>query len=147
MQSFTFRLETLLKFRKMQKEQVQIAFWQATNQFQIEKQVLVELESKLSQNIEQLQNYQQDALTIETLRAYQYYFEKIKNEITKQKERVQAFDEKRRECLRNLEEAVKKHKLVEKFREKKLQHFQDEIVKEEQKILDEIGLQLYVRES
>ncbi|GMA99763.1 flagellar export protein FliJ [Pelosinus sp. IPA-1] len=147
MQSFTFRLETLLKFRKMQKEQVQIAFWQATNQFQLEKQKLVELESKLSQNIDQLRNYQQDALTIETLRAYQYYFEKIKYEITKQKERVLAFDEKRRECLRNLEEAVKNHKLVEKFREKKLQHYRDEMIREEQKMLDEIGLQLYVRES
>lgn len=147
MQSFTFRLETLLKFRKMQKEQVQIAFWQATNQYQVEKQVLVELESKLSQNIEQLRNYPQDTLTIETLRAYQYYFEKIKYEIIKQKERVLTFDERRKECLRSLEEAVKKHKLVEKFREKKLQHYQDEMIKEEQKMLDEIGLQLYVREN
>jgi len=147
MQSFTFRLETLLKFRKMQKEQAQIAFWQATNQFQVEKQKLVELEIKLSQNIEQLRNYQQDALTIETLRAYQYYFEKIKYEIAKQNESVLASDEKRKECLRNLEEAVKKHKIVEKFREKKLQHYQDEMIKEEQKMLDEIGLQLYVREN
>jgi flagellar FliJ protein len=147
MQSFKFRLETLLKFRKMQKEQVQIVFWQATNQFRIEKEELSRLEGKLFENISFLRTFQQKPLCIETFQTFQYYFDKIKEDISKQKECVIRAEEHRQKCLRALEEAVKNHKLVEKFREKKLQNYQIEVIKEEQKMLDEIGLQLYVREK
>lgn len=147
MQSFKFRLETLLTFRKMQKEQVQIAFWQATNQFRIEKEILLELESKLAQNISLLRSYQQQSLDIETFKSFQYYFDKMKKDIKNQKECVMQADEHRKECLSALEDAVKNHKLVDKYREKKLQQHQFEVIKEEQKVLDEIGLQLYVREN
>jgi flagellar FliJ protein len=147
MQSFKFRLETLLKYRKMQKEQAQITFWKATNQFRIEKELLVGLENKLGHNIDLLRSYQQQSLGIETFKSFQYYFDKIKKDISKQKECVLQADECRKECLCALEESVKNHKLVEKYREKKLQQYQIEGIKEEQKLLDEIGLQLYVREN
>jgi flagellar FliJ protein len=147
MQSFKFRLETLLKFRKMQKEQAQIAFWQATNQFRVEKEALTKLEEKLLENIRLLRTFQQQPLSIETFQSFQYYFDKIKNDISKQTECVIRAEEFRQECLHTLEEAVKNYKVVEKFREKKFQHYQVEAIKEEQKVLDEIGLQLYVREK
>ena len=143
MRSFKFRLETLLKFRKMQKEQVQIAFWKATNQFRIEKEFLVELEGKLEENMSLLRSYQQQSLEIETFKSFQYYFDKMKKDISMQKESVIKADEYRKECLLALEEAVKNHKVVEKYREKKLQQFQIELIKEEQKLLDETGQVLH----
>jgi flagellar FliJ protein len=147
MQSFKFRLETLLKFRKMQKEQAQIAFWQATNQFRIEKEELTKLQGKLSENISLLRTFQQQLLSIETFKTFHYYFDKIKEEISKQENSVKCADEYRQKCLIMLEEAVKNHKVVEKFRDKKFQKYQIDLIKEEQKMLDEIGLQLYVREK
>jgi len=131
----------------MQKEQVQIAFWQASNQFRVEKEVLARMEDKLLENISLLRTFQQQPLAIETFQSFQYYFDKIKKDISKQNECVMRAEEHRQECLRTLEEAVKNHKLVEKFREKKFQYYQGEVIKEEQKMLDEIGLQLYVREK
>jgi flagellar FliJ protein len=147
MQSFKFRLETLLKFRKMQKEEAQIAFWQATKQFQIEKEELARLQGKLLENISLLRTFQQQMLSIETFKTFQYYFDKIKEEIHRQEGSVKRADEYRQKCLNKLEEVVKNHKVVEKFREKKFQKYQIDLIKEEQKMLDEIGLQLYVREK
>jgi flagellar FliJ protein len=147
MKSFKFRLEALLKFRKMQEEQAQILFWQATNQFRIEKEELAKLEENVLQNMNLLRNFQQNLLSIETFKSFHHYFDKMKKEIQQQNESVKRADESRQECLKNLEEAVKGHKVVEKFREKKIQDYQAELLKEEQKILDEIGLQLYVREK
>lgn len=147
MKSFKFRLESLLKFRKMQKEQAQISFWQATNQFRIEKEELARLEEEILKNMSLLRTSQQELLSIETFKSYQYYFDKMKKEIRQQEQSVKLADEYRHKCLSSLEDAVKGHKVVEKFREKKLQNYQVELLREEQKILDEIGLQLYVREK
>ncbi len=147
MKSFKFRLEALFKFRKMQEEQAQILFWQATNQLRIEKEELVKLEENVMENMNLLRNFQHNLLSIETYKSFHHYFDKMKNEIQQQKESIKRADEYRQECLKNLEEAVKSHKVVEKFREKKIQDYQAELLKEEQKKLDEIGLQLYVREK
>lgn len=147
MQSFKFSLEALLNFRKMRKEQVQIIFWQATNQYSIEKEKLTGMKGKLLENLSLLRTLQQQPLSIEKFQSFQYYFDKIKKDISKQQECVMRAEEYRQQCLHDLEEAVKNHKLVEKFREKKFQNYQVEVIKEEQKMLDEIGLQLYVREK
>jgi len=147
MKPFRFRLETLLEFRKMQKEQSQITFLQATNQLRIEKELLTELEDKLAENITLQSTRQQQSVTIEIVKSFRYYFDKISGDIAKQNQRVVQADEHRKECLRTLAEAEKNHKIVEKFREKKVQHYQIEAMNEEQKLLDEIGLQIYTREK
>ncbi|MBP2628615.1 MAG: flagellar export protein FliJ [Firmicutes bacterium] len=147
MKPFRFRLETLLEFRKMQKEQSQIAFLQATNQLRIERELLAELEGKLAENIELFNTRQQQPLKIEIFNSFRYYFDKIGEDINKQKQRVIQVDKSRQECLGILAEAEKNYKVVEKFREKKLQHYQIEAMNEEQKLLDEIGLQIYTRDK
>ena len=147
MKHFHFRLETLLEFRKMQKEQSQIAFLQATNQLRIEKELLIELEGRLAENVELLNLRRQQPLPIEIFKSFRYYFDKIREDIDKQNQRVIQADQSRQECLCTLSEAEKNHKIVEKFREKKLQHYQIEARNEEQKLLDEIGLQIYTREK
>ena len=43
--------------------------------------------------------------------------------------------------------AEKNYKVVEKFREKKFQDYQIEAMNEEQKLLDEIGLQIYTKDK
>ena len=147
MKLFHFRLEKLLEFRKMQKEQSQIAFLQATNQLRSEKGLLMELERKLGENIALINVRQQQPLTIDVLKSFRYYFDKISFDIVKQKQCVMQAAEQREICLNALSEAEKNHKIVEKFREKKLQHYQIEAMNEEQKNLDEIGLQIYTREK
>jgi len=147
MKPFRFRLEKLLEFRNIQKEQSQIIFLQATNQLRSEKELLAKLKGKLAENIVLLNTRQQQSLTIEIFKSFGYYFDKIGGDIAKQNQCVIQADEHREECLRTLIEAEKKHKIVEKFREKKLQHYQIEALNEEQKLLDEIGIQIYTRKK
>ena len=147
MKPFRFRLEALLEFRKMQKEQSQIAFVQATNQLSNEKEILIELEAKLAESIALRNTRQQQSLTIDIFKSFRYYFDKISGDIAKQNQCIIQASEHREECLRTLSDAEKKYKIVEKFREKKLQHYQMEAINEEQKLLDEIGLQIYIREK
>lgn len=147
MKPFNFRLETLLEYRKIQKEQSQIAFLQASNQLRSEKELLVELKGKLGENITLFNTRQQQPLTIDILNSFQYYFDKINRDIDKQNQCVIQADEQRESCLQALAEAEKNYKIVEKFREKKIQQYQIEAIKEEQKNLDEIGLQIYTREK
>ena len=147
MKPFRFRLETLLEFRKTQKEQVQIAFLQSMNQLRIEKERLAELEAKLLDNVDLFHSRQKQVLSIESFKTFRYYFDKISEDVAGQKQRVAQADAHRRECLRNLTEAEKNYKVVEKFREKKFQDYQIEAMNEEQKLLDEIGLQIYTKDK
>ena len=147
MKPFRFRLETLLDFRKIQQEQAQLVFLKANDQLRREKELLVEFEEKLAENVQLLRVSQQQSLSVEKLKFFQYYFDKINKDIVKQKECIVQATTYCQECLQNLAEAEKNHKIVEKFREKKLQHYQNEAIIEEQKLLDEIGLQIYTREK
>ncbi len=147
MKPFRFRLETLLEFRKTQKEQMQVAFLQSMNQLRVEKELLVQVESKLVDQVALFHSRQQQVLSIEIFKSFRYYFDKISEDVISQKQRVIKADEQRQECLRNLAEAEKNYKIVEKFREKKFQHYQVEAMNEEQKLLDEIGLQIYTKDK
>ena len=119
MKPFRFRLEKLLDFRKMHKEQSQIAFLQSTHQLGIEKRVADELAGKLAENIAFLHTRQQQSLSIEIFKSFRYYIDKISEDITIQKQRVISAEEYCQECLRILADAEKNHKIVEKYREKK----------------------------
>lgn len=147
MKPFRFRLETLLEFRKTQKEQVQIDFLQSTNQLRIEKELLAQLESDLADRAALFHSRQQQTLSIEIFKSFRHYFDKMGEEVVTQTQRVAQADRHRQECLQRLTEAEKNYKIVEKFREKKFQHYQIEAMSEEQKLLDEIGLQIYTRDK
>jgi len=147
MKPFRFRLETLLDFRRLQKEQAQLAFMQATNQLQAEKERLKQLEGMLAESMELLNVRRQQPLPVEVFKSYQYYFDKIGEDIHKQNQCVMQATNNYQACLSKLAEAEKEHKIVEKFREKKLQNYQLEVMNEEQKVLDEIGLQIYTRDK
>jgi flagellar FliJ protein len=49
--------------------------------------------------------------------------------------------------LRKLEEAVRKRKGVESLKEKKIQQYHEELLREEQAFLDELSTQRYIRNS
>ena len=51
----------------------------------------------------------------------------------------------RQKCLQELLKLMNKLKSIEQLREKRLQQYKDAVLLEEQKMLDEIGLQLYMR--
>lgn len=145
MHPFRFRLATLLKFRAMQKEQAQLTFMQAVTRVKEEQQKLHFLQDRLADALQNARSEREQRVVVEKLKLFEYYFDKLKKDIEKQTQSLEAAINEQHQCLKRLEEAVKQHRVVEKFREKKWQQYQTEVLQEEQKLLDEIGIQLHVR--
>ena len=145
MKRFRFRLETLLKFRKLQEEQAQINLAEAMDRLRQERERLMALEQTLAVNTDVLRQCQQEGSTVEILKLYQNYLDKIKRDIVAQKAVVARADEHHRNCLRLMEDAMKKRKVVENLKERRRQQHEEEELREEQGLLDEMGIQLYTR--
>ncbi|MPM20338.1 hypothetical protein SDC9_66767 [bioreactor metagenome] len=147
MKKFQFRLDALLKYRQMQKEQAQLAFMKASQVLHDEKAKLEQLTIKLTEIIGTFRDYQTNSLTIEVLKNFQNYFDKIRENINHQNTRVNEAQTVQQERLQELRQAVKNCEVVEKLKVKRLLQYQAETLSEEQKMLDELGLQNYVRKS
>lgn len=147
MKKFQFRLDALLKFRVMQKDEAQLKFSEAVKHLMIEKKQLSHLEDILKKNVNLFRDSQSGVLTVDMLKSFHNYFDKIRDEIKKQVVCVSIAEERRIECLKALELAVINYKVVSNLRAKRLLQYQVEVLGEEQKILDELGLQNYVRKS
>ena len=83
--------------------------------------------------------------TIDTLKNYYFYFDKLNVSITVQQEQVEAADQQRCQCLTELAAATTKLKLVEKLKEKRLAEYKAEMLQQDQKLLDELGMQVFMR--
>ncbi|CQR71483.1 Flagellar FliJ protein [Sporomusa ovata DSM 2662] len=145
MKKFRFRLETLLKFRKMEEEQAQLKLTEASIRLYKEQELLNQLQNNLVVSLDLLSQEQSGSPTIETLKTFGYYIDKIKSEIIHQQEQVANAETYRQECLVVLEAAMKQRKLVDNLREKRLEQYHTELLQEEQKLLDELGTQAFMR--
>lgn len=142
---FQFRLDALLKFRRIQEEQAQVSLAQATAKYLAAQEELVRMEDKLADHLAVWRERQQQPVTVGSLKMFQDYNDKLICDITRQQQSVAAAESFRQECIHNLEEAAKARKVVEKLREKRLRQYRAELLREEQKELDELGLQAFVR--
>lgn len=148
MQKFQFRLETLLKYRRLQEEQAQVKFAQATQKLLAEQAILNDLQAKLEANhLLMRQKQQESSLTVEQFLIIQRYEERLKDRIAIQAQEVKKAEVQRDRCLEILTGCMKKRKLVEKLKERRWTQYQAETLQEEQKYLDEIGVQTFVREE
>ena len=147
MKQFRFRLETLLRFRVLQEEQAQLALVQATVRLRQAQDKLQNMKDKFTTNTNVLRECQQKGVNIEILKQYSDYLDKIKRDIAGQESAVAQANAERQEKLRILEEAMKQRKLVENLKAKRRMQYNIEALQEEQKLLDEMGIQIYLREK
>ncbi|MBP2662593.1 MAG: flagellar export protein FliJ [Firmicutes bacterium] len=145
MKKFRFRLETLLKFRKMEEEQAQIKMTEASMRLYKEQEFLNQFQNKLLGSLTLLSEEHAGSPTIETLKTFSYYIDKIKKDIIFQQEQIVKAEAYRQECLVVLEAAMKQRKLVDNLRKKQLEQYNIELLQDEQKVLDELGTQAFMR--
>ena len=147
MQKFRFKLQRLLDFRKIREEQAEAEFAKATRVFLHEKELLHQLETKLADSFDRLKLEQEKPSSLLTLKLFQDYIDTTREGIKLQAVKVAAAADRRQQCLRKLEEAARKRKGVESLKEKKLQQYHEEALKEEQAFLDELSGQRYIRNT
>lgn len=147
MKKFRFQLETLLKVTRMKKEKAEVAFSEAVRRLEDARA----LQRRLLEEMQQGQrDYEEISKTgtcikIGRLMSFNRFFAWKRRQIEDQQQVVLQANAERQKRLKVLMEHMSALKSIEKLREKRLAEYKAEALREEQKMLDEIGLQLTMR--
>lgn len=147
MKKFKFQLETLLKVTRMKKEDAETAFAEASRKLEEGKQVLAVLLAEMQQGQRDYEALSSEGtrVTVGRLMTFNSFFAWKREQIGMQQNiNLQLRGEKQKK-LRELMESMSELKSIEQLREKRFSEYQEEALKEEQNMLDEIGLQLTMR--
>lgn len=146
MKRFRFKLETLLKVTRSKKDDAEVKFAEASRILEADKEKLGDLLKEMQQG---RQDYDRltDGYTISLgrLLTFNSFFEWKREQIESQQDKILRSRAERQKRLQVLLKLMNKLKSIEQLKAKRLQQYRDEALLEEQKLLDEIGLQLYMR--
>jgi len=147
MKKFKFQLETLLKVTRRKKDDAELKFAEVSRKLEEYKMVLQALlqEMKQGQNEYAELTSEGKKVTIGVIMTYNAFFNWKKQQIDNQQQLILKTTEERQRKLKTLMDLMTYLKSIEQLKEKRLKEYNDELLFEEQKMLDEIGLQLYVR--
>ena len=149
MKKFKFQLETLLKVTRRKKDDAELKFAEVSRRLEEYKQVLQALlqDMKRGQNEYAELTSEGKKVTIGVIMTYNAFFNWKKQQIDNQQQLILKTTEERQRKLKALMDLMTYLKSIEQLKEKRLREYNEELLFEEQKMLDEIGLQLYVRGS
>lgn len=141
----TFELEQVLIYRremeKLRKQEFAAAKYvleQANQELKREEELVTLLTQEFSR-------CQQDLGCIEDIQQYSLFFNRKREEIIQQKDRIEQLDQIVHEKRSDLMEASKEKKVLESLKDKKLAEFKKEIANKERNFLDEISIQKKVK--
>ena len=147
MKKFRFKLETLLKVTRMNKEQAQVALALATREVE-------EARAQLSVYLQEMAQGHKDyaeltgagkTISLGRLMTFNSFFNWKREQIESQQRVIMEKQAVRQKKMQELVAVMNKLKSIEQLKEKRLQQYMAEALQEEQKQLDEIGGQLYFR--
>lgn len=138
---FKYRLESLLnikarKVKEIEEEIAKILYFRKESEEEIARQ------EEYLRNFLQTKNGRTTALEIQ---AHQHHREFIEEEITRLRKQLERIIEFEMVFRRLLVEAMKEEKVYEKLKERKFKEYNEEVKREEKKILDEISINKEVR--
>ena len=149
MKKFRFKLETLLGVTRRKKEDAERRFAEATR-------ALEEARAKLAEYLQDMQKVQAEyaeqtkagkRISVGRVMTFTSYVNWKRQQIEQQQQTILEAQNARQQRLKELLEMMSKLKTIEQLKEKRLQQYKDELLFEENKMLDEIGLQLYMRKA
>ena len=147
MKKFKFQLETLLKVTQRKKDEAEIKFAEVSRRLEQEKQQLQQYLQEMKQG--QLEYAELigegKRVTIGVIMTYNAFFNWKRQQIEDQQQLILKTTQERQEKLKTLMDLMTYLKSIEQLKEKRKREYNEELLFEEQKMLDEIGLQLYVR--
>ncbi len=149
MKKFRFKLETLLGVTRRKKEDAERAFAAATRAVEEER-------ARLATYMEEMQKAQREyteqtkegkRISVGRLMTYTSYVNWKRRQIEEQQQYILHLQDERQKRLKELLTLMSKLKSIEQLKEKRWKQYQEELLFEENKLLDEIGLQLYMRKA
>jgi len=147
MKRFRFQLETLLKVTRMKKEEAEVAFAEAVRRLEEARAYQRRLLEEMQQGQLDYENLSKEGTRIKigTLMSFNQFFGWKRQQIEDQQQVILQANAERQKRLKVLMEQMSALKSIEKLKEKRLAEYKAEVLQEEQKMLDEIGLQLTMR--
>ena len=147
MKKFKFQLETLLRVTRRKKDDAERDFAAAARKVE-------EAREGLNTLMEEMQKGQRDydalaqegvRVTVGRLMAFNSFFAWKREQIEMQQGILLQMKAEKQKKLQALMEVMSYLKSIEQLKERRWQEYQAEALQEEQKMLDEIGLQLTMR--
>ena len=147
MKKFKFQLETLLRVTRSKKEDAEVAFANASRALEDKRAHMQLLLEEMQRGQREFENITQEGkrVTVGKLMDFHSFFQWKREQIEMQQQLILQAKAERQKRLKELMEVMSYLKSIEQLREKRLQEYKDAALHEEQKMLDEIGLQLYMR--
>ena len=149
MKKFKFQLETLLRVTKRKKDEAELKFAEASR-------YLEECRAQLQVLLREMQEVQAEfaektsegkKVRIGVIMNYNRFFNWKREQIEKQQQVIMKAMQDKQQKLKALMQVMTYLKSIEQLKEKRLREYNEELLFEEQKMLDEIGLQLHIRQS
>ena len=147
MKKFKFQLEPLLKVTRMKKEEAEVALGKASRKLEEARMGLETLLAEMQKGQQDYDALSQEGtrVTIGRLMSFNSFFAWKREQIEMQQNILLQVRGEKQQKLKELMEVLSYLKSIEQLREKRLQEYKEDVLKEEQKMLDEIGLQLTMR--
>ena len=136
---YTFKLEPLLNHRRYREEVLQKELADLKKHLAEEKEKLRGLRTRKRKFLLQLQNKQKAGRSASEIKLYLNFIEHLSKKVAIQNQRVQSAEQGFNLKRKDLIQAMKKRKILDKLKEKGQQAYQQEWLKKERDFMDEVA--------
>lgn len=150
MKRFKFQLETLLKVTRRKKDEAEQKFAAASRALEENRERLNMLLREMKRGQDEyaaLISGEGKTVTIGVIMTYNTFFGWKRQQIEKQQRVILECMNEKQKKLRALMQVMTKLKSIEQLKEKRLKEYNEAVLQEEQKLLDELGLQMTMRNA
>ena len=147
MKKFKFQLETLLKVTKRKKDDAEMQFAESSRKLEECRARLQILLREMAEGQKEFADMTSEGkkVTIGIIMTYNEFFNWKREQIEQQQQIILKATQDKQQKLKILMQLMTYLKSIEQLKEKRRNEYNAEVLFEEQKMLDEIGLQLSMR--
>lgn len=147
MKKFKFQLETLLRVTRRKKDDAESAFAKASRDLEDRRAHMQLLLDEMQRGQREYDAISQEGkrVTVGRLMEFNSFFAWKREQISLQQQSILTAKAEKQKRLKELTSVMSYLKSIEQLKEKRYQQYKEQVLLEEQKSLDEIGLQLYMR--
>ena len=149
MKKFKFQLETLLKVTRRKKDEAEMQFAEVSRRLEEQRAQLQVFLGELQVGQAEFANRTSagKTITVDVIVTYNNFFNWKREQIEQQQQLILKTMQERQQKLKKLTDLMTYLKSIEQLKEKRLREYNEAALLEEQKFLDELGLQLTMRKA
>ena len=144
---YTFNLQTVLDHRQMLEDQLKRELAQIQRHLTLARQELGRLEDQVNATTVSLQQEQTAGMSSDRVVAVFAYLRRLSGQITTQKALVADIEQKASTKRDELNDALKRRKILENLKQQGLERYQRMILKKEMNFIDEIAVSRFARRA